>query len=183
MGGEEAFELLAGFVPGPVLLDVGATIIDQTGIRAHQLELELELELTTGILMEQDAGISETVALLRRMLPDHLLKLDQRLARGLPGSAADGAITAAIITMDRSFNLEVIAEGAENPAQADYLRRAKCDKLQGYLFSRPLPAENIGPLLRQDHIVLPARAPVNQILPYGNVLQRRTNTKQEEQRQ
>lgn len=180
MGGEEAFELLAGFVPGPVLLDVGATIIDQTGIRAHQLELEL----TTGILlMEQDAGISETVALLRRMLPDHLLKLDQRLARGLPGSAADGAITAAIITMDRSFNLEVIAEGAENPAQADYLRRAKCDKLQGYLFSRPLPAENIGPLLRQDHIVLPARAPVNQILPYGNVLQRRTNTKQEEQRQ
>ena len=41
--------------------------------------------------------------------------------------------------MAHSLDLEVIAEGVENRAQADYLQQAKCGKLQGYLFSRPLP--------------------------------------------
>ena len=72
--------------------------------------------------------------------------------RGLPHSANDAAIVTAILAMARSLQLDVIAEGVETSAQRAFLRQAQCPKLQGYLFSRPVPAEAMELLLRQGYI-------------------------------
>jgi diguanylate cyclase (GGDEF)-like protein len=150
---------------------VGA-IIEETGIDANQLELEL----TESILMDTDPHRIEGLALLRaqgvhfsiddfgtgysslsyvKRFPITMLKIDQSFVRGLPGNANDVGIITAIVAMAHSLDLEVIAEGVENRAQADYLQQAKCGKLQGYLFSRPLPPDEAEYLLRQGRIALP----------------------------
>jgi diguanylate cyclase (GGDEF)-like protein len=149
-----------------------AAIIEETGIDADQLELEL----TESILMDTDPRRIEGLALLRaqgvhfsiddfgtgysslsyvKRFPISMLKIDQSFVRGLPGNANDVGIITAIIAMAHSLDLEVIAEGVENRAQADYLQEAKCGKLQGYLFSRPLPPDDTESLLRRGRIALP----------------------------
>ncbi|MBN8448978.1 EAL domain-containing protein [Accumulibacter sp.] len=153
-----------------------AAIIEETGIDANQLELEL----TESILMDTDPRRIEGLARLRaqgvhfsiddfgtgysslsyvKRFPISMLKIDQSFVRGLPGNANDVGIITAIIAMAHSLDLEVIAEGVENRAQADYLQQAKCGKLQGYLFSRPLPPDEAECLLRQGRIALPQPAP------------------------
>lgn len=68
------------------------------------------------------------------------LKVDQSFTRGMCESAADAAIVRAILYLGRSFGLEVIAEGVETEQQAARLRKKGCEEAQGYLFGRPMPA-------------------------------------------
>ena len=60
----------------------------------------------------------------------------------------DAAITAAIISMAKSLNLKVIAEGVENEAQMSFLRAHQCDEIQGYYFSKPLAVDKVADKLR-----------------------------------
>ncbi|MBL8373488.1 EAL domain-containing protein [Accumulibacter sp.] len=150
-------------------------IIEETGIRAAQLEMEL----TESILMDTDARRIEGLGRLRargvhfsiddfgtgysslsyvKRFPISMLKIDQSFVRGLPDDGNDVGIITAIIAMAHSLGLEVIAEGVENRAQADFLQQAKCGKLQGYLFSRPLPPDEAECVLRQGRIALPQQA-------------------------
>ena len=147
-------------------------IIDETGIRADQLELEL----TESILLDREAHRIEGLVRLRRLgvhfsiddfgtgysslsyikrFPISQLKIDQSFVRGLPHDPNDAGITIAIIAMARSLDLEVIAEGVETRAQLEFLQQAGCHNLQGYLFSRPLPADEAERLLRRGRIILP----------------------------
>ena len=71
----------------------------------------------------------------------------------------------AIIQMGHSLNLKVIAEGVETAPQLEYLRRHHCDQIQGYYFSRPLPAPALEQLLREG-LSLPA---VNTVTPPDHV--------------
>ena len=71
----------------------------------------------------------------------HALKVDGSFVEGLPADANDAAIVAATIAMAHSLNLVVVAEGVESDAQLDFLRVQGCDEFQGYLLSRPLPAD------------------------------------------
>ena len=65
------------------------------------------------------------------------------------GQNKDAAITAAIIAMSRSLHIEPVAEGVETPEQLEYLQRQGCGLMQGFLFSRPVPAENLTETLRR----------------------------------
>jgi EAL domain-containing protein (putative c-di-GMP-specific phosphodiesterase class I) len=66
----------------------------------------------------------------------------------------DAAITTAIISMAKSLNLKVIAEGVEDEAQMAFLRAHQCDEIQGYYFSRPLAVDKVAEKLRGE--ALPA---------------------------
>lgn len=142
----------------------------------------LELELTESILMDPEAQRIEGLHQLRaqgvhfsiddfgtgyssmayvKRFPIGMLKIDQSFVRGLPQSANDAGITTAIIAMARSLELDVIAEGVETHEQREFLRAARCNKLQGYLFSPPVPPERMERLLAAGSI---AAMPV----PKGN---------------
>lgn len=60
----------------------------------------------------------------------------------------DAAITTAIISMAKSMNLKVIAEGVENEAQMSFLRTHQCDEIQGYYFNKPLTVDKVSDKLR-----------------------------------
>ena len=81
-----------------------------------------------------------SLSYLRHMDLD-VLKIDRSFVRDLDGSRDAQAIVAAIIAMARSFGLKTVAEGVESHAQAQALRRLRCDEYQGFLFSQPLPVE------------------------------------------
>lgn len=150
-------------------------IIEDTGVDADQLQLEL----TEGTLMDADARRIEGLSRLRAQgvhfsindfgtghsslssisrFPVSMLKIDQSLVHGLPGDANDAATVSAIIAMASSLGLDVMAVGVENCAQAECLKRAKCGKLQGYLFSAPLPPDETEVVLRQGRIASPHTA-------------------------
>ncbi len=130
----------------------------------------LELELTETVVMENAAdavttlrdlkalGISlamddfgtgySSLAYLRRF-PFDYLKIDRSFIANLTREPDEAAIARTIIAMAHSLRLKVIAEGVETEAQARYLQRHYCDEMQGFLFSRPLPAAEITQLLQQ----------------------------------
>lgn len=78
-----------------------------------------------------------------KQLPINKLKIDQSFIRGLPNDAEDVGIAKTIIALANSLNLSVIAEGVETEEQKDFLVQNGCEDIQGYLFSRPLPADEI----------------------------------------
>lgn len=121
----------------------------------------LELEVTESLLMndpgEARAQLADlrrrgvTVALddfgtgyssmaLLRQLPIDVMKVDRSFVVGLGVDDGAMAVTRAIVTLARSLRLHLVAEGVETEAQAEVLRSLGCDELQGYLFSRPVPA-------------------------------------------
>ncbi|GIZ12442.1 bifunctional diguanylate cyclase/phosphodiesterase [Pseudomonas sp. NCCP-436] len=134
-----------------------AQVLEQTGLRADQLELEV----TESAVMEDPATAQNLLTRLRALgvrlaiddfgtgysslarlkrLPVNKLKLDQSFVRGLPDSREDAAIARAVIALGHSLDLMVLAEGIETAEQAGFLRELGCDFGQGYYFGRPLPA-------------------------------------------
>ncbi|MDP3672777.1 MAG: EAL domain-containing protein [Telluria sp.] len=81
--------------------------------------------------------------------PIDVLKIDRSFVASITRDANDAAIVASIIALAHNLKLAVIAEGVETGAQLDYLRSHGCDQMQGYFFSRPLPAHEFEQLLRQ----------------------------------
>jgi len=135
-----------------------------TGLPAHCLDLEVteslwlneaskpqktlkrlkELGLTIAI---DDFGTGfSSLSYLRRMPVDRV-KIDKSFIQGIPGDAGNVALVRAIIGMARSFRMALIAEGVETEAQARFLRRERCPRIQGFLLSPPVPAEQMTRLL------------------------------------
>jgi diguanylate cyclase (GGDEF)-like protein/PAS domain S-box-containing protein len=128
----------------------------------------LELEITESMLMHSadsvvammdefaEAGIRmalddfgtgySSLSYLKRFPIDNL-KIDQSFVRGIPDDQDDSAISRAIISMAKNLKLSVIAEGVETAEQLAFLREAGCDEIQGYYFSRPIPADEFAALL------------------------------------
>ena len=83
-----------------------------------------------------------SLAYLKRF-PINVLKIDYSFVRDIPEDKDDAEIVNAIIVMAHNLKIEVVAEGVETLEQVDFLNGCGCDCMQGYLFSRPLPAEEI----------------------------------------
>jgi len=71
-----------------------------------------------------------------------VLKLDCTFVRDIETDPSDAEISAATLALAHNLGLKVIAEGVETEAQRDYLIRHQCDIMQGFLFSKPVPAED-----------------------------------------
>jgi diguanylate cyclase (GGDEF)-like protein/PAS domain S-box-containing protein len=93
-------------------------------------------------------GYSSLNALKR--FPIDYLKIDRSFVTDLTIHASDAAIAAAIISLAHSLNLRVIAEGVETEEQLLYLRERHCEEVQGYYFSRPVEAQQLAGMIRED---------------------------------
>jgi len=140
------------------LADTIARVLSETGLPPGQLQMEI----TEHVAM-QDAGFTAaTLKKLRDMgvqiaiddfgtgysslsylkaFPINTVKIDRSFVRDLTVDASDAAITRAIIAMAHSLNLKVTAEGVETADQLAFLRECGCDEFQGYIFSKPVPAQ------------------------------------------
>ena len=155
--------------------DIGA-ILDETGMRANCLELEVaertlthDVERSVAILdaLKQrgvrlaiddfGAGYSSLSALKR--FPLDTVKIDRSFIRGVASDAADKHVAQAIIAMGRTLSLTIVAQGVETREQADFLRRNACDECQGFYFNAAVPPEELTSLLdRQVRSLAPAKS-------------------------
>jgi EAL domain-containing protein (putative c-di-GMP-specific phosphodiesterase class I) len=93
-----------------------------------------------------------------KRFPVDLLKIDKSFVDGLGRDTGDSSIVAATIAMAASFGLGTVAEGVETPLQAGELVRLGCTHLQGYLFSRPLPEDEVERLVLHGELDAPGPA-------------------------
>jgi EAL domain-containing protein (putative c-di-GMP-specific phosphodiesterase class I) len=110
----------------------------------------------TKVLMDDfGTGVSSLSQLAR--LPLDALKIDRAFVRDLVDSAEQTAIVTAILALARALRLQVVAEGVETPAQARKLQSLGCDQAQGYLYGKPLSADDMLGRLRAGRVATPAR--------------------------
>ena len=148
----------------PGLVERVRAVLEETGLPAHRLELEV----TESFIMEQgdpavarlqalqalgvtlaidDFGTGHSSLAYLKQLPVNRLKIDRSFVRDLPDDANDLAIARAIIALGRSLGLEILAEGVEEARQARVLREAGCHQAQGYHFGRPMAPDRLAAFL------------------------------------
>lgn len=103
-----------------------------------------------------DFGTGQSSLSHLRHFPIDIVKIDRAFIRDIPGDSNDCKLVSAIIAMAQNLNKCVVAEGVENEAQLAFLRERGCDRVQGYLFSPPLPGESMLAYLT-DETILDAR--------------------------
>lgn len=140
-------------------------------LRFTQLDpVYLELEITESILMESYEAIAGKLKKLTekgikialddfgkgysslnylKQLPISTLKIDKSFIDTIEAGKKDKSLTDLIVKVGRSMGLCVVAEGVETQEQMDYLVKHKCSKIQGYLFSKPMPEEQVQAILEK----------------------------------
>jgi len=154
------------FIEGDLNGDIVKALSDN-GIAADLLELEMtesslmaNTERTIASLQNlkklgvkisiDDFGTGYSSLAYLSRFPIDKLKIDIAFIRDVTSNPDHAAIVLAIIRMAHALKLDVIAEGVETAAQLEYLRRHRCDQIQGYFFSRPLPPPELDQLLREE---------------------------------
>ena len=100
-------------------------------------------------LAVDDFGTGYSSLSYLKRYPIDKIKIDRSFIRDVPGDPDDVAITLAIVSLAHSLELNVVAEGVENAIQLDFLRAHKCNGIQGYLVSHPLPPDEMPAWLAQ----------------------------------
>jgi len=143
-----------------------------SAIATHKIDQQyIEFELTESVVMENpeeaacqlralkklgmrlsldDFGTGYSSLAYLKRFPFDFVKIDRAFVADVTKSPEDAAIATAVIAMAHSLNLRVIAEGVETEGQLQFLRKHRCDELQGYYFSRPVPADVFEAMLRED---------------------------------
>ena len=147
------------------------SVLNKTGLDPQYLELELtesifltdadetlstikKLKAMGLTLAIDDFGTGYCNFIYLRQFRISKLKIDRSFIRDVAVNPDDAAITTAIISMAKSLNIKVIAEGVEDEAQMSFLRAHQCDEIQGYYFSKPLAVDKVAAKLR-GHIPEP----------------------------
>lgn len=155
-----AVNLSRGQLPNPSLVDYVSSVLQETGMRAEQLQLEV-----TESLAAQDTTVQMRLRELKRLgltlalddfgtgysslaslyqLPIDLLKIDRSFVSQLETSHHHRVLVEATIRVAQSLNFRTVAEGIETAVQAQLLAQMHCDKGQGYYFARPLSVVDFG---------------------------------------
>lgn len=99
-----------------------------------------------------------------KQFPIDKLKIDRAFIRDLPDNAEDASLVNAITAMSKSLGLELIAEGVETTEQFKYLNQLGCQNIQGFLFSKPVPAEKLPDAIRQIEATSFSKPPTDYII-------------------
>ena len=138
--------------------------MQETGLKPEYLELEITESMTmderhaTTCLLEltklgvrisiDDFGTGYSSFHYLKNFPIHRIKIDRSFVRDIQQDPNDAAIVAAIIAMAHNLNMQVIAEGVETPEQMEFLLRHRCDEIQGYIKSPPVPEAKAAELMQ-----------------------------------
>lgn len=129
----------SGLPPGCLKLELTESMIMNQG--EHAVDLLRRLKELGVHLSIDDFGTGYSSLSYLKRFPIDELKIDRGFVRDIPADSNDMEIAATIIAMARNLKLKVVAEGVETPEQLAFLARQGCHAYQGYLFSRPLPAD------------------------------------------
>jgi polar amino acid transport system substrate-binding protein len=147
------------------VVEVIDKIRSDSGLEPELLELEItestamqDLSFTIDVLNQlrkkgirvslDDFGTGYSSLNYLRQLPIDTLKIDKSFVRDITANSKEEAIAKTVISLAHKLDLTVVAEGVETKEQFLFLKKERCDKVQGYLFSKPLPAEEIEKMLR-----------------------------------
>ncbi|GAA5315664.1 MAG: hypothetical protein AseanaTS_08690 [Candidatus Pelagadaptatus aseana] len=147
----------------------------QECIKVYQLDpSHLELEITESMLMENMAGAMKILSEIRDMgvsiaiddfgtgysslsylkdLPVNTVKIDRAFICDIPDSEKDMQISSVIIYLAKKLNYKVVAEGVETKDQMEFLKDSQCDLMQGFYFSKPIPAHKVLLMLETERLI------------------------------
>ncbi len=151
----------------PNFLTLIQKALHESGLAAEHLELEITESMLIGdarfidLQLQQvkrmgiklaldDFGTGYSSLSYLKNFPIDVLKMDQSFVKGMTVDSKNSRIACAIIEIGHSLKQKVIAEGVESKEQFDFLRKHGCDIIQGYYFSKPLPAEKMTEFLKND---------------------------------
>jgi EAL domain-containing protein (putative c-di-GMP-specific phosphodiesterase class I) len=147
-----------------------AGALKESGLAPHQLDLEIteshamqDAEFTLSVFHDlqamgvrisiDDFGTGYSSLGFLKQFPINTIKIDRSFIKDLASDPKDEAIVSAIVVLAHRLGLDVVAEGVETEAEVGILRRHHCDKMQGYFYSKPLPAEALEALVRSGKML------------------------------
>jgi EAL domain-containing protein (putative c-di-GMP-specific phosphodiesterase class I) len=146
-----------GMSPMLLQLEVTESMVMQNVSRAVRI---LEAIRSRGIrLAIDDFGTGYSSMSLMKQFPIDTIKIDRSFVRNLADDGEDQAIAQAIINMGKALGMTIVAEGVETIEQETFLRNHACDETQGFLFSRPVPPDELPQLLQRRPAVSPPQQP------------------------
>ncbi|CAI8859076.1 EAL domain-containing protein [Pseudomonas zeae] len=137
----------AGVAPGRLELEVTENAL--MGNIANTLVLLRQIRALGVSLSIDDFGTGYSSLAYLKRLPLNTLKIDRSFILDIPTATADMEIVQAIIVMAHTLHLQVVTEGVESLEQYEFLERSGCDFIQGYLLSRPVPLDELRPVLEE----------------------------------
>ncbi|MDN3515662.1 MAG: EAL domain-containing protein [Candidatus Brocadia sp.] len=158
----------------PNLVEMVMSVLQKTGLDPHFLGLEI----TEGIAMQDiettinklnrlnalgiqiaidDFGTGFSSLYYLKKFPIHKLKISRHFVSGIETDLHDQLIVASVIALAQSLKFKVVAEGIETEEQLNFLKQQNCDEMQGYLFCKPLPAEEFRKMAVRDIILQGSR--------------------------